>query len=428
MIANTNDKTTLAVFTNLLNFSDTTVNEIRHSSNGREVTLVVKSTRKDLPCRICGQPTQGHGVGRLLRLRHLPLLGKETYIEIKPRRGRCNNCDGGPTTTEGMDWYETNSKMTQPFEQYLLFELVNSTVADVSRKENVDYHAVDSLIDRYIETTIDFSRISALGVLGLDEISMKKGYRDFVTLITYRIHDKVHILGVVEGREKADITAFLQMIPRRLSKTIQAVCCDLYEGYMNACKEVFKGKIPVVADRFHVRKLYRKSLVTLRKSELARLKKILTDAEYRQLKPAIAILRKQKDYFTETEKPIVEKLFVLSPKLKAAYNFSRELTGIFDSHVTLDTAQEKLTDWIKNVMDSALNCFNKFIKTLTKHQEQISNYFIHRNSSGFVEGFNNKVKVLKRRCYGLSNATKLFQRLILDTLGMDRFAPGAAAF
>jgi transposase len=43
-----------------------------------------------------------------------------------------------------------------------------------------------------------------------------------------------------------------------------------------------------------------------------------------------------------------------------------------------------------------------------KHKEQIANYFIQRNSSAFVEGFNNKVKVLKRRCYGLSNVTKLF--------------------
>jgi hypothetical protein len=45
--------------------------------------------------------------------------------------------------------------------------------------------------------------------LGLDEISLKKGYKDFVTLITYRIYDKVHILGVVRGREKAEVIRFL---------------------------------------------------------------------------------------------------------------------------------------------------------------------------------------------------------------------------
>lgn len=414
-------------FSGLLELSDTAVVSIRESTNGRALTIEIKSTREHVHCRQCGGPTRGHGLGRPLRLRHLSILGKETYIEITPRRGICEYCDQSPTTTEILDWYEANGKMTKPYEQHLLFELVNSTVADVSRKEEVDYQAVANLIDRYIESEIDWSKIVALGVLGIDEISIKKGYQDYVTLVTYRINDKVHILGVVPGREKAKIKVFLNKIPKRLRKTIDVVCCDLYDGYMNACKEVFKNRVPVVADRFHVRKLYRKSLINLRKSELVRLKKELTDAEYAQLKLAVRLLRRQKDYFTDDEKETVKPLFKLSPKLKNAYQFSRELTGIFDSHITPSTAKERMTEWIDTVNKSDLSCFNQFIKTLTTYQEEIANYFIDRNSSGFVEGFNNKVKVLKRRCYGLSSATKLFQRLIIDTLGLERFAPGVAA-
>ena len=70
----------------------------------------------------------------------------------------------------------------------------------MSRKEEVDYHVIDNLIDRYIESEINYAPIKVLSVLGLDEISMKKGYRDFVTLITYRVDNQVHILGVVDGR------------------------------------------------------------------------------------------------------------------------------------------------------------------------------------------------------------------------------------
>jgi len=53
----------------------------------------------------------------------------------------------------------------------------------------------------------------------------------------------------------------------------------------------------------------------------------------------------------------------------------------------------------------------------------IANYFIKRQSSGFVEGLNNKLKVLKRRCYGLRNVVRLFQRLTLDLEGYRRFSP-----
>jgi len=38
-------------------------------------------------------------------------------------------------------------------------------------------------------------------------------------------------------------------------------------------------------------------------------------------------------------------------------------------------------------------------------------------NSGFVEGLNNKLKLLKRRCFGLDDPTELFRRLWLDIEG-----------
>ncbi|WP_041416097.1 hypothetical protein [Shewanella halifaxensis] len=68
------------------------------------------------------------------------------------------------------------------------------------------------------------------------------------------------------------------------------------------------------------------------------------------------------------------------------YQFSRQLSGIFDSHMPSEVAKEKMAEWVDRVM------------------------------------------VLKRRCYGLSDPTKLFQRLLVDTTGMIQFALGAATF
>ncbi|MEE9146120.1 MAG: transposase [Candidatus Tectomicrobia bacterium] len=66
---------------------------------------------------------------------------------------------------------------------------------------------------------------------------------------------------------------------------------------------------------------------------------------------------------------------------------------------------------------SVLECFDSFIKTLSKFKDEISNYFIDRNTSEFVEGLNNKIKSIKRRCYGILNIKHLFQRIYQDMSG-----------
>jgi transposase len=70
-----------------------------------------------------------------------------------------------------------------------------------------------------------------------------------------------------------------------------------------------------------------------------------------------------------------------------------------------------------------LRCFDAFLSLLDSWLDLIANYFIDHQTSSFVEGLNNKLKVLKRRCYGLRNVTRLFQRLTLDLEGYRRFSP-----
>jgi transposase len=77
-------------------------------------------------------------------------------------------------------------------------------------------------------------------------------------------------------------------------------------------------------------------------------------------------------------------------------------------------------------VNSGLTCFDQFLNLLTTWLDVIANYFINHHTSGFVEGLNNKLKVLKRRCYGMRNIGRLFQRLTLDVSGYRRFSPWRA--
>jgi len=107
--------------------------------------------------------------------------------------------------------------------------------------------------------------------------------------------------------------------------------------------------------------------------------------------------------------------------LKLAYALSQELTAIFNQTLSRRQAQHNIKVWRKRVKASDLTCFKGFLKTLGKYLKDILNYFLDRHTSGFVEGLNNKIKVMKRRCYGILNVDHLYQRIYLDLEGYTRF-------
>ena len=196
----------------------------------------------------------------------------------------------------------------------------------------------------------------------------------------------------------------------------------MYEGYTNAATEVFVNDVIIVVDRFHVAKLYRKGMDGLRKKEIKRLKKELSEEEYKNLKGVMWILRKDVKELTDEELEILKCLFRHSPILELAYKLCNELTDIFEDDISKSVATRRINDWKKQVEESDLNCFNKFLSTLDKYWNKIINYFINRQTSGFVEGLNNKIKVIKRRCYGILNVKHLFQRIYLDLEGYSLYA------
>ena len=151
--------------------------------------------------------------------------------------------------------YDPRSGHTKAYEQQVLLGLINSTVEDVRLKEDLGYEAVMGIIDRHVRTQVNWKKLKQLEVLGLDEIALKKGHRDFVTIVTALIAGQLSVLAVLPDRKKETVKAFLSGMPKRLSRGLKAVCSDLYEGYLNAAKEVFGQGVRVIADRFHVAKL-----------------------------------------------------------------------------------------------------------------------------------------------------------------------------
>jgi transposase len=389
-----------------------------------ELILTVESTLSSTTCRRCGRTiAERHGLDEPRLLRHLPILGRVVYLRIRPKRFRCPWCDDHPTTTQQLDWYDPNALHTLAYERHLILQLVNSTVADVQAKEDVTYAALLGILDRWIATSVDWDALEPFATLGIDEIALLKGHRDFVAVISAQTErGDLHVVAVLPDRLKTTVLAWLLSIPQAIRERITTVCTDIWEGYITAVEEALP-QARIVLDRFHVIRHAREGVDSLRKQELRRLKKELPKDAAEELKHTLWPFRKRSDALDDAEQERLESLLASSPPLRQAYSLREQLTAIFDTARSKADGLRRMRLWRRRVEKSHLSCFDPFLKLLDTWLDLIANYFINRQTSGFVEGLNNKLKVLKRRCYGLRNVTRLFQRLTLDLEGYRRFSP-----
>jgi transposase len=200
----------------------------------------------------------------------------------------------------------------------------------------------------------------------------------------------------------------------------------MWEGYTSAVEDFIAAHVDVTAclviDRFHVAQQYRDDFDEFRKSEFRQLKKTLPPETYDQdCKGTLWLLRHNQTDLQDEEKTRLQRLFAHAPNLHQAYTFREELTTLFNTTQTPEQAKTQLEAWMQTVQASSLTCYDSFINTLRSHWQPILNYFIARITSGFVEGLNNKIKTIKRRCYGIRKVSTLFQRIWLDLEGRDRF-------
>jgi transposase len=404
-----------------LNLPDVRILSTQRTEQGHWL-IRVESTLEGAQCRCCGREIRDfHGLDAAVCLRHLPLFDVPVFVELRPKRYRCLYCSGNPTTTQPCEWYEPRSPNTKAYEHWALRMLINSTVSDAAHKLSVSEETIEGILDRWIARTVDWGAWERLGVIGIDEIALKRGHRDFVVLVTTPLAGGgVDILAVLGDRKKETVAAFLRSMPAALRCTIERACTDMYDGFVRAIEE----EVPwaeVVIDRFHVARAYRDCADTVRKKELQRLKSALPPAEYAEIKGAMWPFRKRPAALEPQEWELLERVFTLSPKLEEAYNLREDLTELFERDYTKAGAKCAMRAWYKRVHASGLAEFESFLGTIDRWMDQITNYFQDRQTSGFVEGFNNRVKVLKRRCYGIFDVGRLFQRLTLDLHGYQLF-------
>ena len=125
--------------------------------------------------------------------------------------------------------------------------------------------------------------------------------------------------------------------------------------------------------------------------------------------------RRRKD-LTPQDQAELEELFKAIPDLKRLYDFREALAEIFETAGDGKEAAAQFASIRNTVIDDPQ--LWKFFELYHRWQDGILAYFDRHETSGVVEGLNNKARVITRRSYGLKCAASLWRRMVLDVNGV----------
>jgi transposase len=231
-------------------------------------------------------------------------------------------------------------------------------------------------------------------------------------------HTNRRVLEVLENRDKASVRAYLQAGKTSgLLAHLEEVTTDMWDGYVEAVKEVFGETVRVTIDRFHVMKNFQDHLTDARRQ----IQRELTKEEAQALKGTRWLWVTNPENLTAEQRAELEQLKQRFPRLKALVEHRETLQQAFEDRTITDapTGAARLRVWIEKARQAGLRGLDKFCRTLENWLDKIANYFVNRASNGRTEGFNHGLRSILWRALGMKNFMH-FRLRVLDRFGQPK--------
>jgi transposase len=228
-------------------------------------------------------------------------------------------------------------------------------------------------------------------------------------------HTNRRVLDVLESREKATVVQYLREGQTSgLFAHVREVTTDMWDAYVEASREVFGEAVAIVMDRLHVMKNFQEQLTAARRE----LQRALPVEEARALKGSRWLGLTNPENLEEEQLQQLTALRAPFPSLARLAEQREALRQIFDDAplTTPAAGAAQLAQWRASARALGLTAINKFCDTLERWQDKSANYFLSRSSNGPTEGFNNGLRTLLRRAYGMTNFRR-FRLRVLDRFG-----------
>jgi len=242
--------------------------------------------------------------------------------------------------------------------------------------------------------------------IGIDEISIRKGH-DYRIVVSDLIRRRPIWFGG-EDRSEASMSSFYAWLGEKKSSRIRLAVMDMWKPFRLAT-QAHAPQAAILFDKFHVIRHLGEALDTVRKSEYARLQ----GRERRYIKGQKYTLLSRKENLTLEGKKSLKVLLAANKRLNTAYVL-KESFGELWSYGREGWARRFFENWRASLKWQRLKPYEKFAAMIDRHWDGIAAYCRPENkvSLGFVEGLNNKIRVIQRRAYGIRDEEYLRLKIL----------------
>ncbi len=223
------------------------------------------------------------------------------------------------------------------------------------------------------------------------------------------------MLDVLESREKAVITAWLKAgVSSGLLAYLEEVTTDMWDGYVEAVKEVFEGRVRITIDRFHVMANFQEWLTDARRE----IQRTLPKQAVAELKGTRWKWLTNEENLTQEDRQTLEGLKRAYPMLARLAEHRESLRAIFEDRqiTTGDVGVQRLRAWCEGAKNLGVAALSSFTRTLERWMDKIANYFVSRSTNAQTEGYNHGLRAILWRAFGMRNFTH-FRARVLQAFG-----------
>jgi transposase len=327
-------------------------------------------------------------------------------LELEIRRVWCRGC--GKVKQETLSWLADNPFYTKRFAFFVGRRCRKETIRDVARELHLDWKTVKDLEKQYMREQLRRVGTPAPKVIGIDEISIRKGH-------TYRIvvSDLVRRRPIWfggEDRSEKSLDSFYEWLGPAKSKGIRLVVMDMWKPFRNSTiKPGHAPQASILFDKFHIMRHLGEALDKVRKHEYAR----LAGKDRRFIKGQKYTLLSHRENLSLDGRRALKKLLAANKRLNTAYLLKESFGQLWDYRREA-WARRFFENWKSSLRWQRLKPYEKFARMIERHWDGIAAYCRPENkvSLGFVEGLNNKIRVIQRRAYGLRDEEYLRLKIL----------------